>query len=331
MPYRYVPMLRAKAGEAIALQQLTPQAKGRMFPVFHLATAVSGRFAQTVGTAWAGMPLGLDGLFNFDHTGSGADTLAAFNDLSSLGVTVVPSVEYGAQAGYLAVVGQLAALAPNGLVVKVGLGNLPGVQAWLSSGGWQPQQVDLVVHAGHLADYGPAALEQLVLHNLHTHVVGQPWRSVSLSASSAPKDVSNLTLGPNLVPRRDWDLWQAVYSQIPHQLDYADFGISHPDMTEPPGYVMGSATVSVRYCLDQNWLVLKGRPVSGVNGIPMAAQYLGHAQQLVANRAFGGVPGCWGDTRIQQIQAGAINSGSRESWVQIGVNRHLSLVADRLP
>jgi len=141
-----------------------------------------------------------------------------------------------------------------------------------------------------------------------------------------------------LVPRLDWRLWQNVSPLVSGPLDYADYGTSNPDMADVPPYVMGNATVSVKYTLDNDWLMVKGRPTSGRTGLPMAGQYFSHATTLHGTAGFGGVPGCWADTRITQIAlrmpalgGRARTSGSRTSWVEISMNRHLSLVCDRLP
>jgi hypothetical protein len=331
MVYRYVPLLRAKAGEATALINLTPAAKDRMFPILHLPAATPTTFVARLGPAWAGRRLGLDGLYNYDTTGSGAAMQGTFNGLTAAGVVVVPCVEYGAPPGYLTLVSGLAHSAGTGLVVKVRLGHLGAVTGWLATGAWQPHQVDLVVMAGHVADFGHGVLDQLVLHSLQTLPNATTWRSVTLAGSAAPKDMSNLGLGANMVPRLDWQLWSATAGQLPYQVDFGDHGISHPDMTEPPGFVMGSATVSVRYTLDDHWLVIKGRPVTGNTGIPMGAQYSSHAATLSGSAGFGGLLACWGDNRIGLIVSGSGTPGSRQTWVEIGANRHLSLVADRLP
>lgn len=332
MTYRYVPQLRSKAGEAIALNNLTAAAKDRMFPVVNMTTKVPSTFTSRIEKAWSGRSLALDGSFNFDASGSGLEMQNLATALRGAGVTVVPCIEYGAQAGYLAAVQAVSQAAPSGLVVKSRLGHLHLIQGWLATAGWSLSDVDLIVSAGHLADFGgPGVVDQLVLNaliNLHSPAA---WRSVTLSGSSAPKDMSSLGLGENRVPRLEWLLWQATRSQVQFQLDYGDCGIGHPDLSDPPGFVMGNATVSVRYALDADWLIIKGRPVSGRTGQPMPQQYLDHANTLAKHPNFGGVPGCWGDQRIQQIAAGTSTSGSRQTWVEIGVNRHLSLIADRLP
>lgn len=328
MPNRYVPLLRARAGEAIALSQLLDSVKDRVFPVIHLPVAVTPRVLARIGQAWAGRSLAVDGLFNFNATGSPAATTSAIATLASAGVTVVPSLEFNSPATYAQA---LTPFTHSGLVVKARIGDLNAVPPWLAGAGWQPSQVDLVVMAGHIADLGPGVLDPVLLHTLPTLPHAQAWRSVTLAGSAAPKDFSNLALGASQVSRLDWQLWQAINPHLPYQLDYGDFGVAHPDLTDPPGYVMGRATVSVRYTTTNDWLLIKGRPVSGVNGIPMATQYYSHAQALVGASGFGGLAGCAADSRIQAIAGATTTSGSRQTWVEIAVNRHLCLVVSQLP
>ena len=93
---------------------------------------------------------------------------------------------------------------------------------------------------------------------------------------------------------------------------------------------MTRASVSVRYTVDNDWIVVKGNPTTGARGRPMPEQFRAHAQILIDEQGFGNLNGCWGDQRIEQIAAGESRPGSRTTWVEIGVNRHLSLVANRL-
>lgn len=133
------------------------------------------------------------------------------------------------------------------------------------------------------------------------------------------------------MPRKEWHLWRAVAPAIGFQLDFADTGTLHPDLTDPPGIGMINASVSARYTIDDNWIVRRGRPQSGRTGLPMATQYRGHAVAFAADPHFGGLPNCWADAQITAISGGAPRSGNRTTWATIGLNRHLSLVADRLP
>lgn len=338
MPYRYIPMLRSKAGEAVALQHLSVAAKQRAFPVIHLTVPVKLGFVQKLISAWAGRPLAVDGTWNFSQTGNTTAFTATITALRAANVTALPSVEVDAPALYLSAVQATLAQAPAlGLVVKAKLNQIAQLAAWVAAQGWPFQSVDLIVEAGYIPAVGQGVLDQVVVQSVNS-IAAHPWRTVTLSSSAAPRDFGNLVLGPNLVPRLDWALWQNIRPLVPIALDYADYGTSSADMTEAPGYAVANATVSVKYTLDNHWLMVKGYPTRGRTGRPMAGQYRNHAIVVQSHPQFGGVPNCWADMRIAQIATGVllpsgrqIPSGSRTSWVEIGMNRHLSLVGDRLP
>jgi hypothetical protein len=334
MPFRYIPLLRSKAGEATALSNLTAQVKQRMLPLIHVAQRPPSTFAQRLSQAWAGLPLALDGLFNYSATGSQNDFVTMFRTLGRNNVNVIPSVECDAPQPYVAIVQRLIGQHATGLVVKVTPRQLGTVSAWVGAQGWQQSDVDLIINLESIAGYGdPVQFGAFIQHAIVSALPGNapPWRSVTLASSAAPKDHGALPLGRTNLPRLDWQLWQNVHTNVPFQLDYGDYGTAHPGLTEPPGVAMARATVSVRYTIDDFWIVLKGRPIGGRTGQAMPRQYHGHATTLVADPQFGGLPGCWGDQRIQQILAGTGTPGSRTTWVEIGANRHLSLVANRLP
>lgn len=332
MPFVYRPMLRTKAGEATALQHLSAVAQQRIFPIFHVVSEPTANIATQIAQAWSGREMALDGHFNHSVTGSPNDLVSLMNDLRANGVPVIPSIRVGAPAPLLQAVQQYLVQHGARVVVQCGLTTLSNAQAWVAAQGWAHGDADLVVTAGHVPDVDLALLEGLVIQNMSAHVTNPAtWRSVTLASSSAPRDMGPLNRGRNNVPRLDWRLWQDVNQQLPFAPDYGDYGISHPEMAEPPGYVMPRATVSVRYTSHDDWIIYKGVPTTGRSGQPMRQQYRAHAQALVALPEFGGVAGCWGDTRIQAIATSTGPAGNRAQWVGFSVNRHLSIVANDLP
>jgi len=330
--FRYVPILRSKAGEATALQNLSAANKARMFPLIHISAKPPSAFATKIAVSWAKLPMALDGLFYAGVMGSTAQFTKIFHELGKGGVRVIPSVECDSPAPYVAAIKGLIGRYAPGLVITATPRHLPTLVAWVAAEGWKPADVDLVINVGVISAYGASLVVPVVISAIQSYIPSlSPWRSVTLASSAAPKDFGALSSGLNLIARDDWHLWQRVSSQVPFQLDYGDYGVAHPDLTEPPGAAMARATVSARYTLDDEWMFIKGSPIGGQRGKPMPAQYTAHAKALAALPQFGGLAACWADQRIQQIVAGKGTSGSRQTWVEIGANRHLSLVANRLP
>ncbi len=333
MPYRYAPMLRSKAGEAVALTNLASAAKDRIMPVIHLVHVPPASFGASVGAAWAGRPMVLDGTFQTDITGSATSFIHMFGQIGRARVSLIPSAEYNATAPYLTAVQQVRDRYSPGVLVKAKLNQLQAIHAWVTAQGWNPNEIDLVVSLGEIANFDPATLVPVVIGTIRNNVPNvSPWRSITLSSSSAPKDHGGLATGRTNLPRLEWQVWRGVVAAAPpYQIDYADYSTITPDLTDPPGYVMSRATVSVRYTIDVFWIILKGTPTTGRHARSMTAQYLGHARTLVADPDFGGLTGCWADGRIQQIATGAQSPGGRPQWASYAANRHLSFIADRLP
>jgi hypothetical protein len=331
--FQYVPTLRTKAGEVTALRWVQQQAKSRVVPVLQVMPSVSATFVADLAAAWGGLPAILDGTAQTAASGSPAAFNAVFAGLGTAGIPVLPLVEFGGQPNYLAAASAVQNQFAPGLALRVSLVWLPNAPAWVAQQGFNSASVDLIIDCGHVAEIDPQLMAPVVTNALQAAAVSLgSWRSVTLSASSAPKDAGGLATGANIFPRRDWLVWSALAPTFPG-LHFGDYGISHRDLSEPPGYAMANATVSPRYAVQDDWVLLKGVSTRGASGLPMRAQYHSHAQTLSAAANFGGVPGCWADGQIAQIaaRAGVGPSGNRESWVGFGLNRHISLVCAQLP
>ncbi|RWP31940.1 MAG: hypothetical protein EOR03_21670 [Mesorhizobium sp.] len=334
MPYRYMPVVRTKAGEADALGNLSPAARARVFPLIRLGGTVPATFLPKMIASAAGFPIALDGIHNFTVTGSAAAYNALFNGLGAGGVPVIPTLSLRAQPAYNTAAAALVGTYGPGFVLHVALADLPHLAPWVASvPAWNPNQIDILIDVAGVAEHAPIPYANYVAHTINASLAANhPWRSVTLHSWSAPKDHGPLNPGRNDVPRLDWQIWRLVRGLAPFQIDYSDSGHVHPSLDEVPGYAMANATVSVRYAIDDQWIIHKGVKTSGANGIDMGTQYRGHAQTLMADAAFGGLAAAsWGDGRIQHYATTPGGAGGRGQWAALLLNRHISHVADRLP
>jgi hypothetical protein len=333
MVYRYIPIVRTKAGEADALGNLAPHARANTLPLVRLGATVPPTFLPKMIASVPGMPIALDGNHNFTITGTANVYAALFNALGNGGVPVLPVLSLRAQQGYNNAAAALIGSFARGFVLHVPLADLHHLTSWVAAvPGWVENEIDVVIDVGGVAEHNPTQMAGYVAHTIAAAIPApHPWRSVALHAWCAPKDHGPLNAGRNIVPRRDWLVWQQVRMQVPYQLDYSDSGHVHPSLDEVPGYAMANATVSVRYTAVDHWIVYKGVATTGPNGIDMTTQYRGHARALMAEPAFGALAGCWGDGRIQHYALAQGGAGARGQWAAILLNRHLSHVSANLP
>ena len=331
LKYDYRPQLRSKIGEAAALANLSSKSKSRMAPVINMVAKPPAGFANDIAAAWQGGPMSLDGTFNVANTGSTASFANLFGAMGTGGVKLIPAINAGETGPYLHSVKTFVGSFAPGLVLRAKLTDLPIVGAYATAQGWPTNMIDLVVDLKDVHAHDPDILRQVVSTAMGKNIVAGNWRSVTLAASSAPRDNTGLPQGRSVIPRLCWAVWHATASAVPYTLNFSDYGTSTPDLADPPGFAMTKATVSARYTLDKDWIIRKGKPTNGKNGEAMPKQYKAHAMALAAEPNFGGLSMCWGDDRILQIGAGSATSGNRTTWASIGASRHLSLVAARLP
>jgi hypothetical protein len=332
MPFKYRPMLKTKTGEVTALLHLPPAEKDRIAPVFHVGEKPPATFANRMSAAWAGRTCFVDGSFNFNVTGNATDFDDTINALGAAQVPALPVIEIGAANAY----NQAAFAHRNqftvGLMLKCAPATLAGAANYAQQMQTPQNEIDLVVDAGHIAGYDPVSFAGYLGHILQSALPGSHWRSVTLASSAAPKDFGQLPLGTSDVSRVDWLTWRNIVQSAANPVDFADFGISHRDLTEPPGMAMVGATVSVRYTVEDNWIMIEGRRATGATGVPMGDQYRAHARTLVRRSDFGGLPGCRGDQRITTIANNpSVSAGGRAQWVEISANRHFAFIISRLP
>lgn len=280
-----------------------------------------------------GLPFALDGGYNSEATGSTQPFISLFNGLRNGGIAVIPAVSTNDDQAYVSAALQLVAATEGRAVVIVRLSDIPTVVQWCSSNGVNKSNTDLVVTVGDVSNYDPISFAHYVIHTIRSMLPQlSGWLSISLHSYSAARDHGGYNRGRNLVPRKCWQLWSNVaQAQLTFQLDYSDCGHIHASLDEVPGYAMASATVSVRYTINDYWVVLKGAPTRGPSGISMRNQYQSHAVSLMQEQEFNQIPGCWGDARIQHYATTTGNTGGRRQWVEISLNRHISHVCERLP
>jgi hypothetical protein len=322
--------MKTKAGEIAALDNLDVGAKSRVLPLFHICSEVKPSFVPQLISAWSGRLIAVDGVFNFGQTGNSSTLSSLIQALRNGGIAAMPCWGPNDPLPY-----QHAArtmLDGYGAMIKVSLANLPTLRAWMEQQGLHAAHADLVIDMKHVGSIDIGTFSGYVSATLNSMASTLlPFRSVTLAGASAPKDNTSLALGVNRVARTDWMLWTSVRAAVPFRLDYGDYLTGHPDLTEPPGVAMASATVSARYTLDTCLLIVKGRSSNGPNGLPMRQQYQSHARVIAADAGFSGVPNVWADGQIGLAAAGTPGMASRAKWSGYAANRHLSLVADRLP
>jgi len=202
----------------------------------------------------------------------------------------------------------------------------------LSSNALMAKDVDLLVDIKEIEDNnGNKYIKYLDLSQDISNLT--KWRTFIFASGSFPKDLSQCKIDEeNLVPRIDWRSWkeQINSKKMRRKPSFADYTIQYPIYEEVSQFF--HPTSSIKYTLEDDWLIMKGQRQKFEN-------YLAHAALLVKDKRYYGEKFSEGDKYITESKSffsvyikkpSVKGTGSTETWLRAGINHHLVLVANQI-
>lgn len=333
---RYIPILRWKRGERVGIKNLTAKQRENVYPLFVLGespfvgkepknkppVSAGDAFVSDLKESWGANWCHIDASAA-PHAGGGPHPLVAIaKSAAAHGLHFVPATRLGATSNYQAAVKAVSGSA--GVALRVTLEEMTSASTWSSSWDHAFKDTDLIVDFAETTSTVHGLGASLV-HAFETlHAAGR-WRTVTVAGTSMPDNFTGLAKGLHTIPRLEQAIWKKlVAASLPYQVDYGDYATVplHP----PPATIKWGYPINARYTLETEFLICRGVGTTGKGGVDMDVQLLQHAKSIVAYSRRGAIADCWADSRIDQIAKGVQESGNLESWVQIGVNRHIAKV-----
>jgi len=358
-PKHYVPILKWKRAEQTALDRLSGENKRRITPLIQFVMPkpktpggpeeqfeeVVSQFrekipqlSQQILKSWGLLPIFVD--FSLLYTPP--LKIECLKNIMArghaIGIRVIPVLNLSDAAEFKNAIrssskqygsGFCLRLVPHDLADTTSLNK--EVKNLLNWAGLTEASVDLLVDAKEI-DENSAYLTFVTasqrIYNL------MKWRTFIFASGAFPADLSKCHIDEeNLIPRLDWKNWldQIRTKSFLRKPTFADYTIQHPIYLE--SYQFFHPTTSIRYTLDDAWLIMKGKK-------QRFELYLVNAKLLVddVDRFYGG-GFSFGDKYIAEkakhysvyIKNPKLKgTGSTEGWLTAGINHHLVLTAHQI-
>ncbi len=348
--HHYVPVLRWKRGEWVALRHLEPNDRSGMTPLIEITgrgfepdnpdcgrnvqvriPRASRRIAQNWGFSPIFVDLGL--LDPRVRSSAGLHPVAAFFSAAcSYKVFAIPVTGLQRDESYQAAVRDVIVKDRRGVCLRIGIDELMNLSLasrlndLLETLGAQAQAADVVV------DYGASqAAHPSIRYTCERLPRLQEWRTFAVVASSFPKDLQGFPVGEHLWPREDWARWRAETMTSPGLAripTFGDYTTQHAIFDEPrPGL---NVSASIRYTTDEHWVIMRGEGLR-TKGSPGYAQYPANAELLCGRKEYCGPQFSYGDDYIWKVASRQIATpGSPETWLRAGINHHLTFVTRQI-
>ncbi|OQY72389.1 MAG: hypothetical protein B6D44_10205 [Ignavibacteriales bacterium UTCHB2] len=342
-PDQYAPILKGKRGEFRALAALNDEVLDKTTPVVDIVIPPNNKtLSQHINTTneyfvkyWKKEKLiYIDGYMIQEQgllRGGIHPIQYIFDELLSDGFNILPVIDSSTSVEYNQVVKNI--IIDHSLTPAMRIFRFPNVDInfeinrLLNLLEMSPSQVDLIIDLRSLEGTTIDNLYVWVAHHFSRLQFLSQWRSVVLSGSIFPINLS--AIAPDqiyLLPRMEWLLWQrfvrdGVVDRIP---SYSDYAISHPLILEYETDAI-NMSASIRYTGENDFYIYRGRGIKQYG----SDQFYDLSEMLINRPEYCGHNHCYGDNHINQC-AERIKKGNAESWRLVGTNHHLTKVTDQL-
>jgi Beta protein len=340
----YVPILKVKRGEKLALKLLAARLQSQIIPLLEiverktdktLAKHLDTTFEDLAESVRAYPRLFLDVRELAPDGPSAAIEVFRRATVAGIGFTPVTGISRNADTS--------AALnyRDNGLALRLTRmefeqGELTDrLNGFIREYGLQAEEIDLIIDLGPVEDLvveGIRALTDAFMADVPDH---ERWRTFTLSACAFPLSMALVDRQSHeFVLRADWVAWRDHLHLRRQSLlrlpTFSDYAIQHPRGVEGFDFRKMQVSASIRYTLPEQWLLVKGESTRFRRA---RVQFPELAIKLVygdLRSHFRGQNHCEGCAAIKAAADGARGFGSAEIWRRLGTMHHISTVAEQL-
>lgn len=158
----------------------------------------------------------------------------------------------------------------------------------------------------------------------------EKWRNLIIASGAFPEDLSKLHKNDvHKLERSDWTSWkdQVATKSLPRIPIYSDYTIQHAKYLGREGLTHFSA--SIRYTSDDYWLIMRGEDATKRDG-PGFAQWPANAILLCEMPEYCNHTFSSGDKYIKEMSLQRKETGNPQTWIRAGINHHMTFVVRQI-
>ena len=348
-PTHYVPVIRWKKAEQVALAKLTNDASAHLTPLVELVTEnlkrterkavsteqVANEISNQLFRYWGERAVFID----LSHLSQDTVIQGSTHLLAILGhcaaatqVSLVPVLRLNGDTQYEKAVLEVLGRHSQGVCLRLSREDVDhprlaeDLTRILSLLEVTHEVVDLLVDF-QVIDQSVPSFSALCARIPEIH----KWRNFIVASGAFPVDLSDLQKNrQHTIERLDWISWSAQAAAVPPAVRlpiYSDYTIQHPrhqDRTGPLNY-----SASIRYTADKYWVIMRGEGVYNEDG-PGPAQWPANALLLCERPEYCGDKFSYGDEYIRKQSLQYCQSGNATTWLRAGINHHMTFVVRQL-
>lgn len=340
--WRYLPILKWKQGERIALRELTPAQWQGILPVLELP-AVPGDLRPALpeyvakmakhfqGTFPEDKPIGIDIRFVAPSLPRQSKLLANLCQRLALGAerTIIPVIADTMMADNVADIALLSEFQECILRIQTPMVDpvqIPHYVNILKAAGIAKRRIHLLIDQYSIVREDPATkFAELVPFLGGALAAG--CASVTVAGGSFPMNLIGFKQGMYSIPRVEWAIWQRLRKVDDFaKVRFGDYAVTNPAPLPNLDPTEVNPSVAIRYAVVHEWKLFKAGGFK--NGKPN--QYKNLCLLLLGDTDYSGDTFSFGDGCYAKAAVGKLKGGNPSSWRRDATNHHLVLTASQL-
>lgn len=358
----YVPAIKWKRGERIALEKLNEQQLEKITPLIEVQPIPYNHQENTfkksidehienIGkellTFWSKnlhQPVFIDAHTLFDDSRIDPDITLEngqtplefiIDDIESSNIKAIPVTSLQRYTSYHDAIEICLQRYERGLALRLEESDFENFDEFLASlydfleiYDTTPENIDLIIDFKEIdPSQGSVYLDKIcLLITKFPHLI--KWRTFTILSTSMTPNLSYLKTGENSeIPRIEWEIYTNLLKRgLSRFPTYGDYNISSPEWFDfdPRRMNIGA---NIKYTTDDKFLIFRGRGVRrhGFSQFrKLCTDAINHPNYCGQNFSFGDeyIYNCATDS--------ACSTGNSETWVRVCVNHHLAFVISRL-
>lgn len=349
----YLPILKSKLGEFVALSKLSPLQMESISPLFEVTPLEWDQterktprtwedhldsFCKKFVAKWKRNNAFIDtSLLNWeDHDNTNRisyvyDKLASYN-LSPVPVTsLITSTMFDKAFKYI-----LKRYNINEIALRVSPGDVTNpefennILEMLTDYEIKPQNTHLIFDLKEPDFSEPDDFAEGITAMLEDFPFLSEWKTFTIAGTSFPSS-SSIKEGTTAFSRNEWKFYKSLIKNLKatsykRSINYGDYSIVNPTYFEFNPKLM-SASANIRYTHHDQWIVAKGKALKNKTAF---TQYLGLAGKIVSSGYYFGEKYSDGDHHLAKCVRKEEGPGSPAVWMWVGHNHHFTKVLQDL-
>lgn len=335
----YVPILKAKQSECMALRNLPPDLKENMVPLFEMQPRdTQSLLERTIGqieNSWEKhLPLYLD--IDRGYLSSNADEaltnfIYALNRSQEKGYKFIPVTGLRRSTRYQEIIQSSIKQQSYGVCVRLesidwlDLQELnENIEKLVSEFDLSYDEVDILLDFGAFLPSQSGTIVTSATTTINKLAKLKDFRNLVISGTAFPASLPRAIQSVHKLPRSEWLVWSTLKSNkmVERMPIFGDYTIVHPEFPELDFRYVEIAP-KIKYTAEAEWIFIRWDKGDW-------AAFHDVCRLLVGQSEFSGEEFSWGDRRIYECSTQAYDTGNPGQWVTIGINHHLTFVTEQV-